>query len=276
MPFRVEASRVGWVRPVVADTLVRMGDVFHYDGIGISLANRLETFEDRSSAMADAGEALVQSGHAPGLRGELYGLKNHWHDPALATVDRGVVTAFGLRAYGVHLNGWTREHVTSGNAREPELWIGRRSKAMNVAPGKLDNMVAGGQPYGLSLIDNVIKEAAEEADIPAALARTAKPTGCITYVMETDDGLKPDVLFCYDLEVPNDFTPVNTDGETASFQRLPARDVGKIIATSDDFKFNCALVVAHFLLRHGLLTPDSEADYEAIATGLVGSAAART
>ena len=42
-------------------------------------------------------------------------------------------------------------------------------------PGMLDNMVAGGQPAGLSLMENVVKEAGEEAGIPCAVAGTARP-----------------------------------------------------------------------------------------------------
>lgn len=40
-----------------------------------------------------------------------------------------------------------------------------------------DHIVAGGQPYGISPIDNVIKECEEEASIPIELAKLAKPTG---------------------------------------------------------------------------------------------------
>ena len=137
-----------------------------------------------------------------------------------------------------------------------------------VAPGKLDNMVAGGQPRGLTLMENVIKESAEEANIPPALAAQAKPVGAISYVMETPTGIRPDVLFCFDLELPESFTPTNTDGETSAFQRMPATAAGNIVATSERFKFNCNLVVAHFLIRHGLINPDSEPDYQAIVRGL--------
>jgi hypothetical protein len=41
----------------------------------------------------------------------------------------------------------------------------------------LDNMVAGGQPLGIGLMENVIKECGEEAGIPEAIARRAIPIG---------------------------------------------------------------------------------------------------
>jgi hypothetical protein len=34
------------------------------------------------------------------------------------------------------------------------------------------------------------------------------------------------------------------------------------------FKFNVALVLIDFLIRHGFLTPEDEADYPALVTGL--------
>lgn len=60
----------------------------------------------------------------------------------------------------------------------------------------LDHIVAGGQPAGISLADNVVKECQEEAGIPEQLARKAVPVGVVTYTSLQDAGLKRDVLFC--------------------------------------------------------------------------------
>ena len=49
------------------------------------------------------------------------------------------------------------------------MWIGRRARDKPTFPGMLDNFVAGGQPIGIGLMDNLIKEAAEEAGVPAAV-----------------------------------------------------------------------------------------------------------
>lgn len=69
------------------------------------------------------------------------------------------------------------------------------------------------QPYGLSCAENVIKECWEEAGIPKDLAAAATPVGFISYVSMSEEGLKPDVLFCYDLKLPEDFVPKPQDGE---------------------------------------------------------------
>jgi hypothetical protein len=69
------------------------------------------------------------------------------------------------------------------------------------------------QPHGLSCADNIIKECWEEAGIPQQLAAAAVPVGFVSYVSWSEEGLKPDVLFCYDLQLPPDFVPVPQDGE---------------------------------------------------------------
>jgi 8-oxo-dGTP pyrophosphatase MutT (NUDIX family) len=59
----------------------------------------------------------------------------------------------------------------------------------------------------------VAKECWEEAGIPAALAAAARPAGFVSYVSLSDEGLKPDVLMCFDLQLPPDFVPQAQDGE---------------------------------------------------------------
>ena len=63
------------------------------------------------------------------------------------------------------------------------------------------------QPHGLSCQENVIKECGEEASVPAALAAGARAAGAVSYTALQPAGLKRDVLFCYDLELPLDFVP---------------------------------------------------------------------
>ena len=79
-------------------------------------------------------------------------------------------------------------------------------------------------------------------------------------------------MFCYDLEVPADFTPVNEDGEVDRIELWPLKDVIASVRDSFDIKSNCNLVVIDFLVRHGYITPKNEPDYSAVVLGLHGSA----
>ena len=141
------------------------------------------------------------------------------------------------------------------------MWVAKRASDKPTYPGMLDNMVAGGQPIGIGLHANVIKEAQEEAGIPAELSSCAVAAGMISYTHQLADWLKPDQMFCYDLELPDDFTPNNTDGEVERFALWPIDKLIDTVRNTFDFKYNCNLVIIDFLIRHGMLTPDIEPDY---------------
>ncbi|MCU7855465.1 MAG: NUDIX domain-containing protein, partial [Candidatus Thiodiazotropha sp. (ex Lucinoma borealis)] len=172
-------------------------------------------------------------------------------ETAIATVDRATASYLGLRAYGQHLNGFVRSE------KGLKLWIARRAADRRVFPDCLDNMVAGGLPHNLSLAENLRKECMEEASVPATLANRAVSVGALTYCRETPAGLRPDTLYCYDLELPCDFKPQNSDGEVAEFMLLPVLEVARLVSETDEFKLNCNLVVIDFLLRHGIINPET-------------------
>ena len=134
-------------------------------------------------------------------------------------------------------------------------------------PGKLDQVVAGGQPVGMGLKNNLIKECAEEANIPADLAAQAVPVGTVSYMTSRPEGLRDDTLFNYDLELSNDFEPQNTDGEVDAFYLWSINKVRNILEHTDDFKFNSGLVVIDFMVRHGFIDADEPA-YADIVSGL--------
>jgi isopentenyldiphosphate isomerase len=168
-----------------------------------------------------------------------------------------------MRSYGVHMTGYVRKEDGI------HIWVARRSRSKPTYPGMLDNTVAGGQPVGLGLRENLAKECAEEAGIPGALAAQATSVGAIAYKMDAADGLKPDVQFCYDLEMSADFAPRNTDGEIEEFFLWPWREVARVVADTNEFKYNCNLVLIDFFVRHGLYSPD-DPDYLAVVRGLRG------
>ncbi|HKW53454.1 MAG TPA: DUF4743 domain-containing protein, partial [Stellaceae bacterium] len=219
-------------------------------------------FTDVSAAVDGVVERLVTDGLVPKWRNEFFAVAPRWGAPPLFKLDRGAVAFFGVRAYGVHLNGYLRD----GDGRL-RLWIGRRAADKKVAPDKLDNLVAGGIGYEHGLFETLAKEAREEADMPAELIARAVPVGAVSYRMELPGGARDDVLFIYDLDVPRGFVPRNTDGEIAAFHLMAADEVVAGVRDSEDFKFNVNLVIIDFALRHGLVPPD-DPDYLALVTGL--------
>lgn len=263
LPFRALGRHLGWVRQKVARDLAGLGGCFSIQADEVVLDPDLADGRAITQAIEADCLALARQGRAPFPRGEHFKVADHFPDPPLFTMDRNLVSLLGLPAYGIHVNGFVR-----GANGQLSLWIAKRAADRAVAPGKLDNMIAGGQPAHLTLMENLCKEAAEEADIPTALARTARPVGAISYRLDDQWGLKPDTMFCFDLDVPPNFTPRNTDGEIESFALMPVDQVAHLVESGETFKFNVNLVLIDFLIRHGVLHPDHIPDYADLVAGL--------
>ena len=265
-PFVVGGAPFGYVGPGFAKRLAGFPEVFRVSGAAVELAPGLADFESRSAAVAEVLRALKDRGEVPGWRGEDYPVVRRWGDPPVMVMERAAVPLFGVRAFGVHVNGFVRSPGTD-KADGLKLWVATRARTKQTAPGKLDHIVAGGQPHGIGIKQNVVKECAEEAAIPEALATTARPVGAISYRCERPEGLRDDVMFSFDLELPADFTPENTDGEVESFALWPMEEVLARVRGTDDFKFNVNLVIIDMAIRFGLIGPD-DAGYQEIWEGL--------
>ena len=261
-PFEAGGLRVGWVRHDHAERLRNHADVFAVTGDAVRLAPGLDDFETRTAAVESVLRPLSAAGVIGKWRNEPYPVTPSRGTPPPLRVDRAACPFLGVRAYGVHLNGFVRK------ADGLHMWIARRARDKMNYPGMLDNMVAGGQPFGLGLMENMVKECGEEAGIPRNLARRAVPVGVIAYDHQFEDGAKPDWQYCYDLELPADFAPVPADGEVAEFMLWPIERVAQTVRETFEFKFNCNLVIIDFLIRHGLIDPDTEPDYGELCAGL--------
>jgi len=257
-PLLIGEATVGQLRHAVAACLAEAG----YEASDAGIHFQPDSFEALSHRFEEAAGILRRAGLAAEPRGELYPVIAAPDAPPLAAIDRGAATEFGIVNKGFHLNGLVRR---------PDglfMWIARRARDKATFPGKLDNMVAGGHPLGISAFDNLLKECAEEAGIPAEIAATARPTGTISYRMAVPAGLRRHMFYTYDLELDADFVPEAVDGEVERFELLPIGEVMEIVEQQPDaFKYNCNLAIIDFLVRHGFIAPDHP-DYFEIASGL--------
>ena len=254
----MDGDRIGFVRRTNLSYLTNYDTVFKIFSNVIHFIDRSQSPEDRSSLLKEIVDDLVLRSVIPKLQGELYGIAQNWGEKILAVIDRRAVSFFGIRAYGVHVNGYFKKN------NQVYLWIGKRSDTKTIEPGKLDNMVAGGLPIGLTPFQNLIKESYEEAGLSQNLASKACSVGTIHYAMEDCLGLKPDTLFLYDLEVPESFVPHNQDGEISHYQAMSCESILETLHQGDQFKQNVVLVLIDFFIRHGFITLQSETDYQMI------------
>jgi 8-oxo-dGTP pyrophosphatase MutT (NUDIX family) len=208
------------------------------DGGGMVLAG--------PGALERAAALLSEAGFYK-RRSEDFDVRSRPDGPVLGRIDRGALPVFGLLAEGVHMNGivWRADGL--------HLWVGKRAADRPMDPGKLDHLVAGGIPAGLTPEATLVKEAEEEASLPREMVLRARPVGEISYTLARPEGLRRDRLHCYDLELPEDFRPAPRDREIVGFTLMPAAEVMRILRETDDFKFNVAVVVIDCLLRHGVI-----------------------
>ena len=237
LSFRLGEAPVGWVEADFSRELASFP--------GLVVGSDHQSLND-PGALHEIGRVL------PGrlgfrFRGEAFDVRATPEGPALATLDRGALPLFGVLAEGVHVNGLV--HRADGL----HLWVARRAADKQLDPGKLDPLAAGGGSAGMDAWETLVQEAAEEAALPAHLARTARKVGVIDYTMERPEGLRRDRLSCYDIDLPEDFMPQPADGEVAGFELWPIGRVVEAVAETEDFKFNVNLVLIDLFQRFGLV-----------------------
>ena len=199
----------------------------------------------RSQALQAAAERLHAQGLIRGWRNEQY---SYWGDtggqphpglPEHFRLERAAFRFFGLRSHAVHINGFTPDG---------RMWCGRRALSKATDPGRLDNLAAGGLPVGETVLDCALRELYEEAGLPESLARQVQPAGHITTARMEAEGWHEETLLVFNLLLPPDLQPHNTDGEVSGFECLSVDEVMQRIAERD-FSEDAACVVAQGLLH---------------------------
>ncbi|MCK5813497.1 MAG: DUF4743 domain-containing protein [Cocleimonas sp.] len=255
--FVIGDEIMGLTRPQFAEQLLRWSDVFQLKNNQLLLNPELTSFEQRTQAVAAIMEQLYQEGVIPAWVNEPYAVSHCFEEQPRMAVERAVASYLGVRSYGIHINGLVQKSDGIYN------WVAVRARDKPFWPGQFDQMVAGGQGIGIGLMENVIKESAEEADIHVDIASQAQQRTTLHYCSNSSRGISMDTLYNYDLWLPEDFTPVNTDGEVDEFILMPLAEVAEIIDTSEQFKTNCNLVNIELLIRAGIIS-ESHPDFKAI------------
>lgn len=257
LDFVIGDEIMGLTRPQFAEHLLRWNDVFQLENNQLLLNPALISFEQRTQAVASIMEQLYKEGIIPAWVNEPYAVSHCFEEQPKMAVERAAASYLGVRSYGIHINGLVKKAHGIYN------WVAVRARDKPFWPGQFDQMVAGGQGIGIGLMENVIKESAEEADIPADIARQAQQRTTLNYCYNSHRGISMDTLYNYDLWLPEDFTPVNTDGEVDEFILMPLEEMAQIIDTSEQFKTNCNLVNIDLLIRSGIIN-ESHPDFNAI------------
>jgi len=258
LPFLCSKYQVGLISSSVLKHLKKYPEVFVISEDNVTLHDKLNTADARNSAIERILLDLKSQDVVPALRGwryECYEIRPSFSAPVLFKMERSATPLFGVRQYGVHINGYVQD-----NEKGMSLWIQRRSKNKQTWPGKLDSFVGGGLTEGLGIIETAIKEAGEEANVPVELARNIKPAGSVSFFHQSERGIHPNTEFVFDLELPESFHPSNNDGEVEDWLLVPINEVYGKISDKDNFKITSIPVALDFLVRHGQINVDIERD----------------
>lgn len=226
VPFMAGGRRIGWLQPELAARLASFPHVFSAG------AERVDLLD--AEGLTPVVEALAKEGFIPGWRNERYRIAD------LFDIERAAARPFGLTTQAVHLNGIAGER----------MWLARRSATKPIDPGMLDNLVGGGISVGFTIEATLVKEAWEEAGIPAELARKAQPGGTLEVLREVPEGVQAETISIYDLELPEDWHPRNQDGEVSEFKLVTFAQVEREVLT-----YEAGLVARDYLKRRRARAP---------------------
>lgn len=265
LPFFIDNTILGYIhheQKAVFDDFSTIFVLSEFHGKeAITFHPQIKDFDSRTRAADEVAKSWLQNGVITSWVGEQYNVNTGFNHTPFFTIERAASSLLGIKKYGVHLNAWVEKQD------KKYLWVARRAKDKPTFPGKLDHLVAGGHGVGFTIEQTMIKECAEEANVPADIAQTARPVSMVSYVMDIGKKLQQDNLFVYDLKLDAGFIPENTDGEAEEFYLWPMDKVMDTVAMTREYKCNCNLVIIDFAIRHGFLKPD-EPLYSDICSGL--------
>eukprot|EP00042_Codosiga_hollandica_P051889 m.647576 g.647576 ORF g.647576 m.647576 type:complete len:305 (+) comp58373_c0_seq21:35-949(+) len=261
--FVVDGRNVGWVSEE-AEGVLRGSGLFVWSPTHITFSSALCGEESgqaaaRTAAMDKALRAACAQHSWPALLGwreEQFAVSERFGGEVLFSMERSATGLVGSRRFGVHVNGYLFKDGVM------HMWIARRSMKKQTYPGKLDNIVGGGVSSGMSAWQTVLKECEEEASMPEEITKSLKSVGAVSFFMYKPGwGLYPETLFVYDLLLPLTFEPTPCDGEVDAFYCMPIEEV-KAAMVTEEFDPESSLVALDFLVRHAVITAESEPLYD--------------
>lgn len=246
-PLRVDGHVAGWIRADRVQRVAEFADAFRVNSDGVAFLPSLCTAEQRTAAVAAVAARLAAEGALTPWRDERYAVSVALGAQPWFEVERAAARYLGVHTHAAHANGLVRESAPLA------MWIARRSPVKAIDPGLLDNLVGGGISAGATVAGTLVKEAWEEAGVPASQAAQASPVGRLCIRRDQPDGLQWEAIFAYDLWLPDGFVPENHDGEAVEHRRVTARETATLIGNetgADVMTADAALVAFDALLRH--------------------------
>ncbi|HEY1096784.1 MAG TPA: hypothetical protein VGF14_06040 [Alphaproteobacteria bacterium] len=265
VPVETGHALIGWTKDTTAQAFAGLGDIWHYDDAhGLVLNPIYDTYEKRTQAV----DATLLEGSAKGFlpeKPDYEALGMGGDDWMTAGPDRLAPLFEYRRFYAPHLG--IRRHCSRLNAYHgDQMWIVKRGPAVHIHPGKLDNLVGAAHIAGHTIRDYLIIEAHEEAGLSPEDCRDMRSVSMLHTMRPTGQGfLFDEVHYIHDLDTKGTITPqIIRDWEVESIELWSFEKVLDVMKNTDDFAPIALATLIDFFMRHGVITPDNEPDYDAL------------
>jgi len=234
---------LGLLPPRHATALTQVLPLCEWAGSYLVWDTDAQSASTRSASLQAALGQLRDQGLLPGWRDEKF---SFWDtsdcqadnaNPPFLSVERSGFRFLGMMSHAVHVNGFLEDG---------RVWCGRRSLQKATDPGLLDNLAAGGLAAGETILSCAVRELSEEAGLDVANSRELQSAGSVRISRSSELGWHDETLHVFNLRLPDDFRPVNRDGEVAEFVCLMPDELVECIGRHE-FTPDAALALAQGL-----------------------------
>jgi 8-oxo-dGTP pyrophosphatase MutT (NUDIX family) len=216
----------------------------------------------QDAVLAEVHAELRHLGVIRAWRDEAFGLFGAGGQ-VLAVIERAAARFWGALTLGSHCNG----HVLGPDGRPSHLWVARRAWHKPTDPGRLDNLIGGGVPWGQTPRQALVREAWEEAGLLPQELLGLQAGSVLELDCDVPEGRQHEWLHVHDLALPPGRVPVNQDDEVAE-HRLMSIEAALAHAAAGDMTTDAALATLDFACRHRLLPPAEQAPLAAALSRL--------
>jgi 8-oxo-dGTP pyrophosphatase MutT (NUDIX family) len=233
--------RIGALALNIAKLAQTAPQVFHAASDGFHL---IATEPAKASAILNA---LLKTWHDCGTL-------SRWRDEQLDVLDpitlaplfpleREGRVVLGLTMTGAMVNGVTARDGAN------HLWIAQRAATKSIAPLQWDCLANGAVGAGETPTAALVREAWEEAGISSELMARALPAAQFTIEHREDEHVFYERAHCFDVVLPETFSPVNNDGEVERFACV-SRSALAAMLQQRKFTYDATVAIKNWLERN--------------------------
>jgi 8-oxo-dGTP pyrophosphatase MutT (NUDIX family) len=223
MQWTLDDQPMGWVQSERAQQIAQFLPHCTFNSKGLNWSPGTINKEQRNLMFAQAGLQWKSQGWVHGWRDEFFDLLDQ-NNTCILSAERSLFQFAGMPSQAVHINGY---HVNG------KMWCARRSPNKATHPHMWDNLSAGGLPTGEDIFDAAARELGEEAGIEVGLAQNIFLCGSVLTSRAEANGWHQELLWIFDLLIPANIKPHNTDGEVCEFACLNANDLYKQLQSGE-------------------------------------------